>query len=358
MARIHSLRLLAALASVVTLLGLGPATALAGRANGGLPGAPASNPLAGMRWGIYTGAYDGVYSAYSGAGGTARRLLSQIALRPSVHWFGAWYGDGDAGNAVRQYIDNVTGGDPNVLTQIAVFRLDPWEGQACSTAPGPGRAGSYRRWIDSFAGGIGSSRTVIVLQPDLPFALCSPGEMTWLHMVGYAARRLSALPHTTVYVDAGAAYWPRLSQAAWMLQQAGIRYARGFALNDTEYDSTSNELMLGAQIVGRLAAIGLPGKHFVINTAENGSPFLNGQYPGNPENPRVCRNPQDRLCASLGIPPTWHTADHRWGLGPVARGVAARYADAYLWVGRPWLVEGSGPFDLGRALGLIKASPF
>ena len=38
--------------------------------------------------------------------------------------------------------------------------------------------------------------------------------------------------------------------------------------------------------------------------------------------------------------------------------IAGRYADAYLWVGRPWLDNGAYPFDLGRALGLAASSPF
>jgi hypothetical protein len=40
------------------------------------------------------------------------------------------------------------------------------------------------------------------------------------------------------------------------------------------------------------------------------------------------------------------------------RGLAATYADAYLWVGRPWLDYGSAPFDMRRALGLAASTPF
>jgi endoglucanase len=311
-----------------------------------------------MQWGIYTGAYDGIYSAYRAAQGDTKRLLAKIALRSTAHWFGAWIRDTDAEASARRYIQSVTGGDSNLLAQIAVFRLDPWEQVACSTVPGAARQGSFRSWINGFARGIGDARAVLILQPDVPFALCSPGQRRWLDMLAYASGRFTALPHTTVYIDAGAAQWASVGQAASLLERAGVRHARGFALNTTEYDSTARELSFGAQILRRLGAAGIRGKHFVINTAENGAPFLNGQYPGDPSNPRVCASRHDRICATLGIPPTTRVADPRWGLSPQARSLAARYADAYLWIGRPWLASGAGAFDLHRALGLIKSSPF
>jgi hypothetical protein len=176
--------------------------------------------------------------------------------------------------------------------------------------------------------------------------------------VAYAAARFTALPHTTVYLDSGAAYWPSPSKAAWMLAQAGIRHVRGFAMNDTQYDSTSRELEWGAKIEGALQRMGITGKHFVVNTAESGAPFLYGQYHGDHNNPRACASRHDSICAALGIPPTWQVASPRWGLPAADRAIAARYADAYLWVGRPWLDDGSWPFDLSRALAIAAASPF
>lgn len=345
------------------LCGLGAITApgaLAGTANAGLRGAAAGNPLAGMPWGDYTGADDNsVYPFYAAATGQNRRLLGEIALQPQAFSFGAWFSDDQVEDVVRQYIANVTGGNPGVLAQLALFRLDPWEGQAC---PGGSWSAadqaSYRTWVENVAGGIGSSRVAVILQPDLPFAVCAPSSVP-LALVAWSAELLSGLSHTTVYVDAGARYWPMpFSKAVWMLEQAGVRHARGFALNDSEYDATGAEIEYGAKLAQALAAAGIPNLHFVINTAENGAPFLNGQYPGNVANPRVCRNPHDTLCVTLGIPPTTDVANPRWGLSGADAELAARYVDAYLWAGRPWLDNGSGPFDLQRALALVAASPF
>jgi endoglucanase len=348
----------ALLACAALLIAATPASA--GTANAGLSGAPRTNPLAGMRWGVYTGAADNsVYPYYDRATGRDRRLLGKIALRPLMFSFGAWYPVDQAEQAAQQFIATTTGGDPAVLSQIAVFRMDPWEGEACPGSWSSGDQASYRAWVDQFAAGIGGSRVALVLQPDLPFAVCARSPIPY-QLVRYAARVFSALPHTTVYIDAGARYWPMpFSAAPQMLERAGIRYARGFALNSTEYDSTAAEVEYGARIARALAAAGYPGKHFVLNTAENGAPFLNGQYPGgNPANPRVCSGPHDRLCATLGIPPTTQVASRRWGLSGSDRGLAARYADAYVWVGRPWLDYGSDPFDMQRALELAASTRF
>jgi endoglucanase len=283
--------------------------------------------------------------------------MAKIALRPLTVWTGSWYPDAYARTLADQIIQATTGGNSDVLTQVAIFRLTPWEGQACPGSWGPGDQGSYRAWINQFAAGIGRARMAVILQPDLPFALCAPSPVP-LQLVAYAARRLNALRHTTVYIDAGAAQWASVPAAASMLERAGIRHARGFALNVTQYGSTAMELEYGDKIVQALAAAGISGTHFVINTDENGAPFLAGQYPGNANEARACRNRYDRICVTLGIPPTTDVANPRWGLSAADRAIARRDADAYLWAGRPWVDNNSGSFVFSRALQLAASSPF
>jgi endoglucanase len=337
-----------------------PALARAGTANAGLAGAPAGNPLAGMRWGNYSGPLDEVFPAYRASRGANRRLLAKIALRPRVRWFGSWYKDSQAEQTVHQYIANATHGNPNVLAQLAVFRLDPWESAACHSLPSAAQQASYRTWIQNFAQGIGSSRVALILQPDLPFAACVPGHSKLpLQMVAYAAQLFSALPHTTVYIDAGAADWASVGEAVALLRGAGVEHARGFALGATHYASTASEIGFGHSIVRRLAADHIPNRHFVINTAQNGRPFTYQQYHGpDYDNAAVCTSRHSARCVTLGIPPTWHVAARRWGLSRGVRRLAARDVDAYLWIGRPWLDNQSDPFDLERALALARTTPF
>lgn len=351
-------RLLPALVLLLLGLGAGAAPAVAGVANAGVAGASASNPLAELPWGNYTGSLDEVFPSYRAATGRRRRLLGLVALRPRMRWFGAWYPD--ARETAREYVASVTAGDRNALVQAAVFRLEPWEGDACHSLPSPAQQASYKHWIDAFASGLGRARVALVLQPDLPFELCVPHHSRLpMQLVAYAARRFSSLPHTTVYIDAGAADWPTVRQAAGMLRSAGVRYARGFALNATHYDSTQNEIRFGAKVVRALAAAGVRGRHFVINTSSNGRGFTYQQYHGaNFDNAAVCRSRASRRCVTLGIPPTTDVTDRRWGLSPTARRLAGSLVDAYLWIGRPWLYMQNDPFDLQRTLALAATTPF
>jgi endoglucanase len=355
-------RLLAALLAVALSsagFALASSPAVAGVANAGL-GLAGANPLAGLPWGTYNGANDELFPAYRQARGQDRHLLGLMALRPRARWFGPWYPDSSAQATARDYIANVTGGRPDVLAQLAVFRMDPWEQAACQSLPTPDQQASYKRWIDAFAAGIGSARVAIILQPDLPFALCVPHHSRLpMALVAYAAHRFSALAHTTVYIDAGAADWATVGQAVSLLLGAGVRDARGFALNATHYDSTERQILFGAKVVRALGAAGVRNRHLVINTASNGRAFTFQQYHGPAfDNAPVCRSAASRRCVTLGIPPTTNVASPRWGLSRRARGIAQRLVDAYLWFGRPWLDNQAAPFDLQRALALARSTPF
>lgn len=340
------------------VLGVLAPSAHAGVANRGLPHASRSNPLAGMQWGVYTGAFDNsIYPEYQQARGRNRQLLGKIALRPLMFSFGSWFADSDAKSVAQQFIAISTHGNPAVLSQTAIFRLDPWEGAACPNGVwNAADQASYKTWVNNFAAGIGNSRVALIVQPDLPFAECAHSPVP-LELVNYAARRFNALPHTTVYVDGGARYFPSFNQAVSMLEGAGVRYVRGFSLNTSEYDTTSAEIEYGARLTQALAKAGIPGKHFVVNTAENGAGFLNGDYPGDVNNPRVCSSSHDKLCVTLGIPPTTQVANPRWHLSGADASLASRYVDAYVWAGRPWLGS-AGQLEYQRALGLAASTPF
>jgi hypothetical protein len=172
---------------------------------------------------------------------------------------------------------------------------------------------------------------------------------------------LSALPNTSVYIDAGAADWNRddPQKAVRMLFPMGIRWARGFALNSTHYDSTERQVRYAAEVSQALAKRGIPGKYGVINTASNGKPFKGYKYNGpNFDNARACTSASDKHCVTLGIPPTVDVADPKWGLNPHDRRLAARYVDAYMWFGRPWLYNQASPFDMNRALTLARTTPY
>lgn len=362
--RSQALRLTALAASTFALasaLSSTPALAAGNFANAGLPGASASNPLAGMKWGVYRGPLDQLYDAWKAAHGNDKRLLAKEALQPLMYWFGAWNQDALAASTVQQYIRKVQNGNPNALVQMAVFRLTPWEHKACTTLPSIQQVSGYRDWVTNWAKGIGNARVVMDLQPDLPFEGCIPSHSQLpAQEVSFAAQTFSALPHTTVYIDAGAGDWQGVSSVASMLRESGVQYTRGFALGATHYESTAAELRYGQRVVRALAAAGIPGMHFIINTAQNGAPFTTQKYPAEFKNQAVCATKHSTHCVTLGIPPTADVAANAGanGLGGHDASIAARLCDGYLWFGRPWLKNQAGAFELSRALGMAASTPF
>ena len=328
-----------------------------------------ADPFRQYAWANYQGSGDQTYLPYQQATGSTKETLGRIALQPKAKWFGAWIPDAQIGAKVRDYITNAQAGNPETLVQMTIFRMSPWEHDACSRLPTRAEQASYKAWINGFAAAVGNTPTAIILQPDGPFALCAPhGSTLPSNLVSYAARVLSAQPRTSVYIEAGAADWPAdggqggVAAAATIVRRGGIAYARGFALNSTHYDSLTDEITRAAGISQALAAAGYPGRTAVINTSTNGHPFQFGHYRGSdPENPRICPSataPSTATCITLGVPPTADVTNARWRLPAVSAQQAQQYVDAYLWVGRPWLYRQADPFVMSRALALVNSWPW
>ncbi|MGI8522468.1 MAG: glycoside hydrolase family 6 protein, partial [Nocardioides sp.] len=339
----------------------GPASAV-GRVHRDTVTYQAHNPLAAHPWGLYRGSADDAWTAYEKATAKQQARLDTIVQQPRVQWFGRWIPDGDIADKIHRFVAIATGGDPDVLVQLAIFRMDPWEGNACTSLPTDAQQASYKRWVRRAAQAIGDTHAALVLQPDGPFALCAPGGSKLpSHLLRFAARRFSANPNTAVYLDAGAADWNRSDprKALKILLPAGIADVRGFALGSTHYDATMDEVTYGAAVVRALAKRGITGKHFVVNTAANGRPFAGYTYRGPDfDNARVCTVKVSDPCVSLGIPPTTQVADPAWGLPAAVAAKAATLCDAYVWIGRPWFYRQAAPFAMKRALQLARNAPY
>ncbi len=239
-----------------------------------------TDPFRTHAWANYQGPQDMVWTPYQHATGARKQTLRYLALQPKAKWFGAWIPDSQIAAKVHDYISNAQAGNPEALVQMTVFRMVPWEHEACRRLPTRAEQASYKRWISRFAAAVGSTPTAIVLQPDGPFALCAPhGSTLPSQLVAYAARVLSGQPRTSVYVETGAADWPHagsqggVAAAVKILVRGGIRYARGFALASTHFDATTDEIARASGIAKALAAAGYPGRKAVINTSSNGHPL-------------------------------------------------------------------------------------
>ena len=136
------------------------------------------------------------------------------------------------------------------------------------TGGGPAEDRRTRAWYDDLASAIGSDKVVIAFEPDsLGTIDClTPSRRDdRLRLLRYGVEALSKLPNAIVYLEAGASDWEAAERTAKQLRAIGIAKAQGFMLNATHYDWTRANIQHGLDISRRVG-----GKHFIINTAENG----------------------------------------------------------------------------------------
>jgi endoglucanase len=180
---------------------------------------------------------------------------------------------------------------------------------------GPAEDARTRAWYDDLAHAIGGDRVVIAFEPDsLGTIDCHARSRRddRIRLLRYGVDALSGNPNATIYIEAGASDWEPARRTAKQLRAVGIAKVRGFMLNATHYDWTRNNIEHGLEISGLTG-----GKHFVINTAENGRGPIHHFLP-NGRRITVWCNPPKR---GLGPAPTTNTAN------PMV--------DAYLWINRP-----------------------
>jgi endoglucanase len=195
----------------------------------------------------------------------------------------------------------------------------------------------YKIWISAFAAGIAGRKAIVILEPDaLAQMNCLSGadQATRVGLIQYAVSALKAQGPVSVYLDGGHSAWKSPSDQAARLNRANVGAADGFALNVSNFQTTSNSVAYGKAIS---ALIG--GKHFVIDTSRNGlGPSADNQW---------C-NPAGR---ALGSAPTTVAADQT--------------VDAYLWIKLPGESDGScsgapaaGIWIPEYALGLAQRAAF
>ncbi|PZS14792.1 MAG: hypothetical protein DLM64_01015, partial [Solirubrobacterales bacterium] len=269
-------------------------------------------------------------------------MLAKIAAKPETQRFSAASGGGGPGAVYVQvqklFCANLTA-DPG---SIPVFNTDflhaalgdcPTPGQVIAAGP------TFRRRVDEVAAATGTRAAVYLLELD---AIGTSQCMAHTHALGdweadlrYEVDKISALPHTVVYLEAGYSDSNSPSYTAKVLNASGVRRIRGFFTNDTHENWTINEINWG-QKVSRLTH----GAHFIVNTANNGRGPLRPRNRVKYGNELLC-NPPGR---GLGPPPTTITG--------------FKSVDAFLWTSPPGNSSGSchggppaGTFWPAKAIG-------
>jgi endoglucanase len=189
-------------------------------------------------------------------------LMDRIAAQPHADWFGDW--NDHIRRTVDARVSQIVGAGALPVLVAYNIPLRDCGGYSSGGAKSP-RA--YRRWIRRLARGIGRRPAAIVLEPDALAAidcLKPKRRRTRLRLLAMAVRALERRGAST-YVDAGHSAWQPAGKMAKRLRRAGVRRARGFALNVSNFQRTESEVDYGRRIAGETG-----GKHFVIDVSRNG----------------------------------------------------------------------------------------
>ncbi len=251
----------------------------------------------------------------SAAASAARQYpaLWAIAGQPGAARFGS-FSYPNAADAVRNYLRDAARTAPGTVPMIATYRVV--DGHCGNWADPPADQASYLSFISGFAHGIGRHRAVLFLEMDaLITAGClSPyGVEVRMRELRDAINVLTVTcPNLIVYLDAGAGDALPAWRTAGLLRRAGVAKIAGFFVNATHFDWTAHEVRYG-EAISRMTG----GKHFVVNTGEN------GQGPLHPPNVLVQGN--EVLCNPPGR-----------GLGPrPTTNTGIPNVDAFAWTSNP-----------------------
>ncbi|HEY0259211.1 MAG TPA: glycoside hydrolase family 6 protein [Lacisediminihabitans sp.] len=225
------------------------------------------NPLTGDRF--YADPDSPAARAASPADGADAAAFESIASTPTAIWL---LPEKHPTATVAGYVRGLTA-DASVRGAVPVFVVYGIPDRDCSGQSQGGLSeAAYPRWIAAIADGLGTAKSVIILEPD---SLAQSQQCNDLdERVRQLGDDITALsePQATIYLDGGHSDWLPAAQMAPLLQQAGVARVRGFASNVSNFNSTDQELSYDTTLSSMLG-----GAHFVIDTSRNGN-GSNGEW--------------------------------------------------------------------------------
>jgi cellulose 1,4-beta-cellobiosidase len=314
--------------------------------------APPANPFANAAFYI-----DPTYAAQVEASAQASpadaALLRKAAAYPTTVWVTSTRDVPVVGRTLDDASKQSRRAGKPVLVSFALYDLP---GRDCAAAASHGELPAddegTRRYaadfIDPIAAAIHAhpkARVAVFLEPDslaniatnLKVPACARAEHAYRSSIAYAVRAL-ALANVAVYLDAGHAGWLGWSSnrtaiakvfADVLADAGGADKIRGFVTNVSNYDSldvgdlaglepsdpAKGELSYVKLLDASLAAVGIAGKRFVVDTGRNGRAGL--------------RTAAGSWCNVRGA-----------GFGERPRADPADLVDAYFWVKPPGQSDG------------------
>ncbi|MFK0191541.1 glycoside hydrolase family 6 protein [Kitasatospora sp. NPDC090308] len=196
-------------------------------------------------------------------------ISKRIASQPQGIWFSNYRPDSVTSDVRAVTSAAAQAGQVPVLVAYAIPNRDCGGASAGGAPDLP----SYDAWVGKFAAGLGSSRTVVVLEPDsiaLTTCLSAQQQNDRFASLARAVTTIHAAnPNAKVYLDGGHSTWNSAAEQANRLRGAGVLNADGFFTNVSNFNTTANESSFARNV---LNALGNPGNlHAVIDTSRNGN---------------------------------------------------------------------------------------
>ncbi|WBQ02891.1 glycoside hydrolase family 9 protein [Kribbella sp. CA-293567] len=205
----------------------------------------------------------------NGSDSRAATINSNIASKPTAKWFGNPPSGTTIGAMVGAYVGAADSADK--LPILVAYNLPGRDACGGHSGGGAGSPAAYRTWISAFADSIGTRPAVVVLEPDAlgDFECMTAAQISERNgMLAFATQQFKdRAPNTWAYLDAGNAGWVPAATMAQRLQGAGIADARGFAVNVSNYYTTSASITYANNVRTGLGT----AKPFVIDTSRNGN---------------------------------------------------------------------------------------
>jgi len=313
------------------------------------------NPFGGARFHVDATYTQRVTSTASGYPALAPQI-KKASVQPTAVWIDAIARVGRVSETLAAAAAEETShGGPRVVSVFVLYDL-PNRDCAARSSSGElsvddGGEARYRaEFIDPIAAAIAarpSQRVVALVEPDSLANLatnaqiprCAAAGGAYRRGTAYAISKLSSLPNVTVYLDAAHAGWlgwaPNRTKIVDIYkdvldQAGGADKIRGFFTNVSNYNvlhgddgrrlepSTPcpDELTYVAQLRESLAAVGIVGEGFVVDTSRNGRAGIRSSW--------------GHWCNVAGA-----------GLGERPRAAPEPGIDAYFWVKPPGESDGT-----------------
>jgi endoglucanase len=270
--------------------------------------------------------------------GSQVQLLEKIASQPETQRISN-SSQGGGPNAPGQqaqklFCHNFTA-DPGTIPVVNTYFLHGALGGCPTSAQIVANRGLFDGRIDSLAAEIANRPVVLLLETDaIGSSSCIKAHGAlgqWEQDLRYEVDKFSTLPHAVVYVEGGYSDSNSPRYTAKVLNAVDVSKIQGFYTNDTHLNWTIDEVKWGEKVSALTH-----GKHFIVNTAQNGNGPLVPSNRVKFGNELLC-NPPAR---GLGPQPTTSTG--------------FPLVDAFLWTSIPG--NSSGKCNGGPSAGTFWAA--